>query len=319
MGNVLILMAVDESANELSGKAMNRTGKVQRASIYHKYNNVLIRVIRKLWRDLNIPGYQIWFDNWWRDIESYDVVIAVAYRSTYRLFKIMKKKYPEIRRIMYWWDPVEKVICPDQVKESVCEKWTFCKRDALRYGLRLNTTFLPVSIKDLEYSEEYYEIMFVGSCGEEALYKNRADMISELSTYCDEKGIRTSFHISYKSKSKKQRPFEMKHLMSEKEYYELLIKSKAVLDIVEQGHEWMTLRPLEALYFQKKLISNNVMLIEEPLYHPDNIFLLGKDDLGDLGDFLDRPLHKFEDYVYKYYTFEAWLERFGIMEKGDLI
>ena len=309
MSNVLILMAIDESENELSGKGMEHMNGVFRAPIYYACHNPFVRIIRKIWRDLNLPGYQIWFDKWWDNIQEYDTVIAIAYKSTYKLFKILKKKYPYIRRIMYWWDPVMKTISPDEVEDSICEKWTFSQRDAKRYNLKYNATFLPVEENVCKKEESLYDIMFVGSV--DKLYCNRVPILCDVYEFCENNEITTSFHVLYHSKEK-YRPFEMKKSMGEREYYELVGQSNALLDIVEPGNEWMTLRPLEALYFKKKLISNNVDLEKEPLYHPDNVFILGKDNIEELPEFLHAPLSEMDDSVYDYYRFSAWLHRFGL-------
>ena len=59
-------------------------------------------------------------------------------------------------------------------------------------------------------------------------------------------------------------------------------------------------------------ISNNVDLEKEPLYHPDNVFILGKDNIEELPEFLHAPLSEMDDSVYDYYRFSAWLHRFGL-------
>lgn len=204
-------------------------------------------------------------------------------------------------------------ISPLDVSENVCEKWSFCKKDSIKYNLKYNATFLPIDPKSDLFSSSFedirYDVMFVGSVGK--TYQNRVKILCDFNDICQKIGIRTSMHVLYRESGPK-RPFEMKSAMGESEYYDLMKKSNAVLDIVEPENEWMTLRPVEALFFHKKLITNNVDLIEEPLYHPDNVFVLGRDDISTLSDFITSPIHQFKEYVYQYYTFELWLERFGL-------
>lgn len=303
---ILILMAVNDN-NILSLEHMNGTKReVRRASIYRKVSNPILRVVRKIWRNLGFPGYQIWFDSWWNEIGQYDSVIAVAYKSTWRLFKILKRKYPNIRRIMYWWDPIQKTISPNEVEDDTCEKWTFCKKDASRFGILYNPTFMPVSGKIGK--EEEYDIVFVGS-GHGKLYENREKILESLLEKCEKWRLKTSFHL-WKGQNK-EKCFSMKKVMNEQEYYDLVSKSKAILDIIEPSAAWMTLRPLEALYFKKKLITNNIDIIDEPLYDAENVFILGKNDIEYLPQFMSTPLKELNKDVYDYYTFEAWLDRFS--------
>lgn len=313
-------MAIGERENKLSKSGMNSVDGVVTEAIYYPYHNILIRMIRKIWCNFNLPGFQIWFGEWWKEIEQYEAVIAIAYKSTYRLFQILRKRYPAVRRIIYWWDPAIKTILPDKVKSEVCEKWSFSKNDSLNFNLKYNPTFLPVDSKIYENIMEpdkmLYDIMFVGSVGK--IYYNRVQILSDFYSICEKKGLSTYIKVLYHSRGK-NRPFELKSAIAENEYYEIVKKSRAILDIVEPDNKWMTLRPLEALYFHKKLISNNEELVNEPLYHPDNVFIVGKDDINNLPEFLNKPIKQLEEAVYQHYAFKAWLERFGLDITGNRI
>lgn len=134
--NVLILTA-DETSWQ---KELKESYHINAFAIYrYRYEkNYIKRGLRKLHSILPLPGYQIWFGDWWKNLQNVDVIIAIAYKPTYRMFKMIKKKYPHIRQILYWWDPVSKTISPDNVSESICEKWTFSKKDATRFHLNYN-------------------------------------------------------------------------------------------------------------------------------------------------------------------------------------
>ena len=61
MKKVLILMAIGERENKLSKSGMNSVDGVVTEAIYYPYHNILIRMIRKIWCNFNLPGFQIWF------------------------------------------------------------------------------------------------------------------------------------------------------------------------------------------------------------------------------------------------------------------
>ena len=264
---IMILTANDP--DEVSGweKEASKTKGVSIEIIYKPIDSVFLRIIRKIHRYVPLPKYEIWFGAWWKQLEHTDLIIAVAYNSTYRIFKMMKRKYPQIRKILYWWDPVKKTISPDQVSDSVCEKWTFHKQDADRYRIRYNPQFFA---RDLQLCTKYrnlpyqYDIAFFGAAGE-AVYASRIKILSELDRVCKKMGIHVCFGLWYHNRIRKNRPFELKKYLNEEEYYKVLMQSKAILDITEPGNEWLTLRPVEALYLGKKLITNNRFIKEEKL------------------------------------------------------
>lgn len=88
---------------------------------------------------------------------------------------------------------------------------------------------------------------------------------------------------------------------------------KAIVDLI--GHptqEGLSLRPLEALFFKKKLITDNRAIKKTKLYNPNNIFILGEDPLVYLSEFIKSPYQLPSNYeeILNYYSFEEWTKRF---------
>ena len=74
----------------------------------------------------------------------------------------------------------------------------------------------------------------------------------------------------------------------------------------------LTLRTLEALFFKKKLITNNRDIVNLQFYNANNIFVLGIDKLENLKIFMDKPYENIEQKVIDYYDFNEWLKRFEV-------
>ena len=66
---------------------------------------------------------------------------------------------------------------------------------------------------------------------------------------------------------------------------------------------------MEAVWFQKKLITNNPDVIHYDFYCPENVFILGQDKLSTLNAFIDAPYRSLPIEVAQNYTAEAWLDR----------
>ena len=89
---------------------------------------------------------------------------------------------------------------------------------------------------------------------------------------------------------------------------EMVRRSRCIVDVT-LSTKGMTLRPLEALFFGKKLITNNPDIMKERLYHPKNVFVWGQDDLGKLHDFVTSPFLPLPDEVSQFYDINSWVRR----------
>ena len=89
-----------------------------------------------------------------------------------------------------------------------------------------------------------------------------------------------------------------------------MAQGRVILDVVEQGAEWMTLRPLLALSNHKKVITNNHYIKKEKYYSRDNIFILGEDSDRTLKEFITSPFKEINESTLAYYSCREWVKRF---------
>lgn len=98
--------------------------------------------------------------------------------------------------------------------------------------------------------------------------------------------------------------------MSYNEVIDLVRRSKAVVDMMPDAQAGLSLRPLEALFMKKKLITNFRQIKEFSFYHPDNVFIMGEDHPEKLRDFLSVPFNEKVALYINYYDFSEWIKRF---------
>ena len=96
------------------------------------------------------------------------------------------------------------------------------------------------------------------------------------------------------------------------DYLKLLVKTKTILDIVDGNQSGLTLRCMEALFFNKKLITNNLDIENYDFYNPKNVFILGKDDMNNIKQFIDSPYELVDEKIVNYYDFDEWIKRFNM-------
>ena len=89
-----------------------------------------------------------------------------------------------------------------------------------------------------------------------------------------------------------------------------LAQSKCLIEFVQKGQQGLTIRALEALFYQKKLVTNNGAIRDSVFYHRDNIFIWGEDRVDDFERFMHAPYHEVENQYIQTYDIEYWIKRF---------
>jgi hypothetical protein len=103
-------------------------------------------------------------------------------------------------------------------------------------------------------------------------------------------------------------------LHTEKMLYDSYIKqasrSKAILEIVQKGQEGMSLRPLEALMLKKKLITNNLSMVNEKIYLPDNVYILNyPNKYHSIKEFLEAPYVEIPEELKNGHDIRVWMRQ----------
>ena len=255
-----------------------------------KEKNIIFRILRKF-NALN----SISFGMWKFKIKRYDFIILGENGYSPNITKYIKKNNPNCKVIMYYWN-----ILNDEYKKiledkNIDEFWTFDKNDSQKYNLKYNPQFYSKDII-LNSNEIKQDVTFLGRA------KERKNELIKLEENLNILGITTNFYIIEREKD----------LIGYNEYLESISKSKCILDYNQEGQVGLTLRPMEALFLRKKLITNNVNIINYDFYKPQNIFVLGLDDINKIKEFVDSPYEEVDEKIVNYYDFESWLKRFGI-------
>lgn len=262
-----------------------------------------IRIIRRFYLKLNIPFANIWYNDWKKDINKYDLIILFDSVLDIKVIDYIRNKIKEKRFIFWYWNPVENSINPNLISENLCEKWSFDLVDCKKYNLRYNKTFY---FNDYNYkkSNEIYDVFFVGRD------KGRLEYLLKLEKEFNDKNIITYFYIATEEKYSINKKKLKRPTLSYEEVLDYISKSKAILEILQKGQSGASLRTMEAIFYEKKLITNNKNIINYDFYCKENIFILEKDNIEELPQFLNSSYKKIDEEIIKKYEFENWLKEF---------
>lgn len=264
---------------------------------YDESLNPIFKIFRRLTLSVGIFRRWLWYGKWFYRIREYETILLFAINGIQDVVRDIQNHTGENqRKIIYFWDPVFRV---SECLNYPFEKWSFDKDDCNNHQLYYNSTFYFNSIareaSGIQTNEEK-GVYFIG------LDKGRGKKINELDETFKDKGIITRFMV-FRDHEKARVSFE--------ENLENLSACKAILDLTQQRQSGLTVRVMESIFLEKKLITNNQLIRDQEFYHPDNIFILGDDNLDDLVTFLSKPYfashtRPFQDY----FDFDSWLKRF---------
>lgn len=244
-----------------------------------------------------------WYADWKHFAKGAERVIVFA---TIKIDHIqyLKQLNPNIKVILWYWDPVFVCYDPTKIPPHLCDFWSFDKNDCRTYHLKHNTTFYFKDIKISNEKEKLYDLLFVG------MDKGRREKLQMIEERFRDLQINAKFYIT-SNIDDVTRP-QVKPIPYN-EYLEMIQQSKALLDYVQEGQFGMTLRIMESLFFQKKLVTNDIMIKHEEFYKPENIFILGVDDMSGLYNFINSPYKPLPTEMVKSYDFRNWLSRFDLI------
>ena len=126
-------------------------------------------------------------------------------------------------------------------------------------------------------------------------------------------GLKVKFIVK-KEEKEKINVTEDFNLIDRNISYENVLKlnnlSKAIVEINQSQQNGLTVRALEALFTEKKLITNNLDIINMDFYNKNNIFIIGHDSLNLLRKFIDSDYETIPKSIIDNKKKEKWLFRF---------
>lgn len=90
-------------------------------------------------------------------------------------------------------------------------------------------------------------------------------------------------------------------------YLKIISNSYALVDLVTDEHDGLSYRFFEAMYFKKKLITNNFHVKKYDFYNSNNIFISDFSDLTNLQEWLLGSYEEIPEEISKKYSFDNWL------------
>lgn len=234
--------------------------------------------------------------------KEYDKIIVFEDLTFYLWLTIFIRS----KSFLWLWNTYESSLIND-IRLNFCKfigkVYSFDLGDVNKYNLNINTQFFKKQ-KDLS-CENSHTIFFVG------VDKGRASLLNGIYRYCLKNNIKTDINIICNVDEKEVlKPLRKHSFMEYDEVLNRVNSSNAVLDLCKPGQVGMTYRAMEALFFDKKIITNNISYKSLPFFNDNTIYLIENNDFTNLDSFLESPNEKYSDLIKDYYTITNWIDRF---------
>ena len=283
------------------------------ADVYPLYKDLhgLQRTLFKLYEHIHFCDVTRWLEDWKYKIAEYDVIFIFDGVRGRDVIEYIRDHNKRARIIIYYINPVDFADrkAPHNYKGLDCEFYTFDPIDAKKFGIKFKPYFYPEEYM-IDCDEKVpikQDIFFVG------VDKDRLGVIKALHRRFEQMNLTDKLMIVatlHKKYSRSDEKWLAKRVPYEK-IAENIKQSRAILDIVQSGQSGITLRPMEAMFYNKKLITNNIYIKEYDFYNPHNIFILQERNISELKEFLELPTIEINQEIKNKYRFSGgWLKEF---------
>lgn len=283
------------------------------ADVYPLYKELhgLQRTLFKLYEHVHFCDVTRWLEDWKYKIAEYDVIFIFDGVRGRDVIEYIRDHNKRARIIIYYINPVDFADrkAPHHYKGLECEFYTFDPIDAKKFGIEFKPYFYPEEymVDCDEKVDIKQDVFFVG------VDKDRLGIIKDLHKKFEQMNLTDKLMIvatPHKKYSRSDEKWLAKRVPYEK-IAENIKQSRAILDIVQSGQSGITLRPMEAMFYNKKLITNNIYIKEYDFYNPRNIFILQERNISELKEFLDLPIIEIAQEVKNKYRFSGgWMKDF---------
>lgn len=259
----------------------------------HKKMSHSVRILYRIMKRLNLP-VSFFFNEWKKEIKYVDKVIIFDYGYSKDITKFIKKKNSKCKIHIFYFNKIyDEKKEKTRFDENVDKIWSFDPGDCKKYDFNFITPFYThVSMNtDVKTTND---IVFLGKA------KDREKYILDFKNICNKQNIKLDFTIIKRDKD----------YIPYSEYLKKIENSSVIFDFTLIGQSGLTIRFMESIFLRKKIITNNKCVRNYDFYNPQNVFIIGVDDICELKKFIESSYIDIDKSIIDRYEFTNWKEKF---------
>lgn len=249
----------------------------------------------------------------------YDYVFIINIEAMpYWFLERLKENNAGCHFVLYMWDSIENKKNTINYFRFFDIIYSFDKSDSQKYAeIKFRPLFFLNEYKDIaDYHEFEYDLAFVGTA-----HSDRFFLIQKIREQIEANRLisywflylqnwKLFFWNKLNNRSFKYARFSDFHYkaLSKKEIFDLIKKTKIILDIQHPNQVGLTMRTIEILGAKRKLITTNGDVKNYDFYSPRNILVINRNDPQIPIDFYFSEYESVNEELYFKYSLDGWLK-----------
>lgn len=255
-------------------------------------------------RDLNLVSlYKFWLKKWKSKIKNYDNIIIFDNGLTPILLEWIHRKNKNAHIKIWLWniDNDYDIDFYKKYAQVYCFDKKFAHKNKIFF---IDQFYIPKKCEDNVPIEN--GIFYVGAD------KKRYAILKKLAERLNKENIKYYFYLQKWNGEEYDKNDHVIHLSNQLMSYENVIKNiykyNCILELNLEKQEGFTIRILEALWYKRKLITNNKSIKNFPFYNKNDFYIL-EDEERSLKEFMEGEYKEIDEKLLKKYTYEHWLNK----------
>lgn len=258
-----------------------------------------------------------WYGDWKVSVDRYDTIIISSGIRGRDMVEFIRDRNPSARIIIYYenyYRPHERC-APEWYQGLGCEFYTFDPKNAKESNINFYHYFYPyldVAMAKKNMCYDYpleQDVFFLG------MDDGRFPFIKQLASTFKSLSVKAQLLV-VKSKHQKYAKGDQEWILQDRMDYGdsvmRILRSRAVLDIAIPNQSGITLRPMEAAFLGKKLITSNRDIIRYPFYNDKQVYIIQDDSMPKIKEFLESDIVPASMDCMEEYTPAGWLNNFFV-------
>lgn len=249
---------------------------------------------------------------------NYDYVFVIkGEHLTLEAISIIKSKNRSAKWVFYLWDSIARIPGSARILDQFDEVYSFDRIESIENPiLKFNPLFYREEYRQVASENNLpYSVYFLGW-----YHSDRLRLVKKIATFCDENGLKHNMKLyggkfSFLLQSliggelKGNRKLLTFRPLSARENMEGILGAHCSLDIAHPLQNGLTMRTIELLGAQKKIITTNCDIVNYDFYTPNNVLIIDRENPELNMDFFRSDYTPISLEVLEKYTLRSWLKR----------
>lgn len=251
--------------------------------------------------------------------KDYDYILIIKCDMTpVSILEKFHRVYPHAKLCLNLWDSVENIPGVTEKFKYFDTLHSFDMKDCSKYSvLKFRPLFYVDEFKKpIRENRTYkYDISFMGT-----IHSDRYAVIRQVKKIAENMRLNCYWFLYlqsefiywfYRSIKKEFRGVPKSEFSFEKmeanEIAEVVEQSRIILDIEHPRQTGLTMRTIEMIGMNKKLITTNTLIKKYDFYHPNNISVVDRNNIQIKQSFLESPYKQLDREIYEKYSLKSWI------------